>query len=105
MRPKRIKTRINKADAPLNTRVFLRSAQKITGLYILPRKLTKRAEMLTLVLLLGRKKSDAITGTYVKHSSIAPIRAKQNTRAIGRNIFPSTLTNDKIGMKTMMMIN
>ena len=39
-----------------------------------------------------------------KHNNIAPINAKLNTSAIGRNIFPSTPTNERIGIKTIMII-
>ena len=42
-----------------------------------------------------------ITGTYVKHKSIAPIKAKLKVNAIGLNIFPSTPLKDSIGIKTI----
>ena len=54
---------------------------------------------------MGFKKIDATTGTYVKHKSIAPNKAKLNVIAIGLNILPSIPDKDKIGIKTIKIIN
>ena len=51
------------------------------------------------------RKMEETTGKYVRPKIIAPIKAKLNTSAMGRNIFPSTPESERMGMKTMMMIN
>ncbi len=53
----------------------------------------------------GFRNIDEITGTQVRQSSIAPINAKLKVSAIGLNILPSTLLSDKIGIKTIKIIN
>ena len=53
----------------------------------------------------GFKKIDETTGTYVKHKNIAPISAKLKAIAIGLNILPSTPLSDRIGIKTIKIIN
>lgn len=48
---------------------------------------------------------EAATGTYVKQSNMAPNNAKLKVNAIGRNIFPSTPLNDRMGINTIKIIN
>ena len=61
--------------------------------------------MLFLLGFFGFKNKEETTGTYVKQSSIAPIRAKLKVSAIGLNILPSTPSKVKIGIKIIKMMN
>src|SRR5690606_1541226 len=93
------------ATATANT-VFLRpNTRDMVASYLFSRKEIRREEIVFFSGSEGLMKRDAITGTYVKQKIMAPINAKQNTRAIGRNILPSTPTRERMGMKTMIIMS
>ena len=50
------------------------------------------------------RNSEASTGITVTESTSAAVRADMNVNAIGLNIFPSTPSRLRIGMKTMITI-
>ena len=77
----------------------------MVGWYFSSRNVMSLEEMVFLSGFEGLMNNEAITGIYVKHKIMAPMSAKQNTKAMGLNIFPSTLTSDKIGINTMMMMS
>ena len=52
----------------------------------------------------GFRKRDEATGNQVRPKIMAPIMAKEKANAIGRNIFPSTPLNERMGIKTTRII-
>ena len=95
----------NSPNAPYNTFLVFPIAQVIMGKY---QELSLRMSLLDKEFGfsgVGFKNKEETTGTYVKQKIIAPNNAKLKVIAIGLNILPSIPDNERIGIKTIRIIN
>ncbi|KAF5039055.1 hypothetical protein DSECCO2_547930 [anaerobic digester metagenome] len=99
---KNVKTKESRAAS--KTFLLLQQAHLITGVYDFKAIFITQSDVVFLLFRDGLRKREVATGSHVSPIIIAPSIAKQNERAIGLNILPSTPVRERIGIKTISII-